>query len=790
MYNLYEMKIKELENESRISNARSIKMTNLYFTTCAIAMLMFFCPARAQDRGAMYLDAKMPVEKRVDDLLKRMTIKEKIGQMVQLTGNFKGIHSKDSGLDDLLEPVFKVESSEEYAKKFDSKQSMVLNGEVGSFLKVPGIHAANYLQKLASESRLKIPLLISSEAVHGHSFYSGAATIFPTQIGLASTFSPELAELMGEVTAAEMRATGYNWTLNPNVEVVRDQRWGRSGESSGEDPFLVGEMGRAMVRGYQGETLGPHSVLACLRHMAVGGEPFNGINAGEADISERTLHSIYLPPFEVCIKEGCYTVMAAHNSLNGIPCHAHKGLLTDILRTEWDFEGFVVSDWMDVGRLHSVLKVADSYTEACRMAVDAGIDHNMHGAAFLKAVEELVSTGQLSEERINAAVRPILRAKFLLGLFESKYPDPAKADDILFCQEHKDAALEVTRKSLVLLKNDNNTLPLPANTGSILITGPLAHGNQCQLGDWSTLQPDKNLITVLEGIQEAAPKNTKVNFVDCGNTFEINPDVIAKAAKVAESSDYAVVVVGENSLRVGEWKKTAGENCDYTTLDLPGNQRQLIQALHKTGTPVIVVLINGRALSVTWCAENVPAILEAWEPGLLGGQAIAEAIFGKINPSGKLPISFPRSSGHLKSFYNHTPLRLKKYGNSTASPLFPFGHGLSYTTFTYANLKCQKMAKIDETVTVSVDVTNSGDQDGDEIVLLYINDRISSVVTPIKELKAFQRVSLKAGETKTVTLKLVPDAFSLINADIERIVEPGLFDIMVSTEKAVLKIVD
>jgi beta-glucosidase len=364
----------------------------------------------------LYLDSSESIDNRVEDLLKQMTLREKIGQMCQYTGEPEPKDSRStSGMDDLNIELQNAEEAK-YAADIPEKSQLILRGEIGSFLKVPGLEAANYLQKVAEQSRLKIPLLIATDAIHGHGMYTSPSTIFPTQLGLAATFSPELAEKMAAITASEMRATGYHWTFSPNIEIVRDQRWGRTGETFGEDTLLSTEMGRAMVKGYQSN--GNSEVLACAKHLVGGGEAFNGINGAEADISDRTLKSVYLPPFEACIKEGCFTLMPAHNSLNGIPCHCHRELLSDILRKEWGFSGFVVSDWLDIKRLHTILGVASSYKDACQLAVSAGIDVHMHGPDFLDEVKNLVDEGTLSEERIDMAVKPILEAKFRLGLFE------------------------------------------------------------------------------------------------------------------------------------------------------------------------------------------------------------------------------------------------------------------------------------------------------------------------------------------------------------------------------------
>ncbi|MHC4887348.1 MAG: glycoside hydrolase family 3 N-terminal domain-containing protein, partial [Planctomycetota bacterium] len=691
-----------------------------------------------------------------------------------------------SGLDDLAGDLVTV-GERTYAEGLGAKAQDILDGKVGSLLKVPGTDAANYLQKVAESSRLKIPLLIATDAIHGHGMFTSPATIFPTQIALASTFEPSLAEEMATLTRREMRATGYHWTFSPNVEIVRDQRWGRTGETFGEDTLLSLELGKAMVRGYQGVALDETSVLACVKHLVGGGEAFNGINAGDADLSERTLRSVHYPPFKACVDEGCVTLMAAHNVLNGIPCHGHKELLTQLLREEWGFDGFVVSDWNDVYRLHEVFRVADSVETACEIAVDAGIDVNMHGPQFHAAIIAAVEAGRLEEARIDAAIRPLLEAKFRLGLFENRYVKAETAEATVLCQAHRDAALTMAQKAIVLLKNENDLLPLEA-VSSICVTGPSAD-EHFLLGDWSRPQPDTNVTTVLQGIRETAPKGVEVRHAPTGpryfgseedfNPFEISDAKIDEVAAEAAKSDCAVVVVGDNASRFTK-HMTSGENKDRASLDLAGSQTALITAIHATGTPVIVVLINTRAVAITWCAENVPAILEAWEPGCMGGKAIADILFGRVNPSGRLPISFPRSSGHLKCFYNHSPLRLGHYGDSPATPVYPFGHGLSYTTFEYSRLSGPETADKDDTVEISLDVQNTGTRDGEHVVLMYAGAPVSPVVRPLKRLIAFKRIHLKAGESRTVTFRLdVGESLDDHDANLKRLVDPGEYTLAV-----------
>ncbi|MDH3998783.1 MAG: hypothetical protein OET90_08070 [Desulfuromonadales bacterium] len=456
-----------------------------------------------------YLNSALPVEQRVEDLLKRMTLQEKIGQMCQYTGEPKYGEGNTVGLDALIVEVTDAKEAE-YARRIQEKAALVKKGEIGSFMVVPGIDAANYLQKVAESSRLKIPLLVGTDAVHGHGQYTAPSTVLPTQLCIASTFDIILAEQVARLTRSEMRATGYHWTYSPYVSVTRDPRWGRAGENFGEDPFLVGQLGRAMVRGFQGKSIDNTSVLACVK-AAVECFALNGINAGEADVSERTLRSLYLPPYKDCIDEGVATLMASHNILNGVPCHANKWLLTDIMRGEWGFDGFIISDWCDVAKLHTLFKVAPSREAASGMAVNAGIDVHMQGGGFFDHIEALVKEGVVSEDRVDFAVKRILESKFRLGLFENRYIDRKEADKIVLCQEHKDAALDMARKSIILLKNKDNMLPLDPKIKSVFVTGPSADAHY-QLGTGQNVNPRKMLLRLLKESVKRFPKTQLWTF--------------------------------------------------------------------------------------------------------------------------------------------------------------------------------------------------------------------------------------------------------------------------------------
>ena len=726
-----------------------------------------------------YLDPDASVAHRVEDLLSKMTLEEKVGQMSQYVGLF---HLKKSAA--LNTPIdLMADDANAFYPGLSGKDlyDLIKAGKIGSFLHVLSAKEANELQKAAQQTRLKIPLLIGIDAIHGNALYEGA-TVYPTPLSLASTWDTDLIKRVAQQTAKEMRATGSHWAFSPNVDVARDPRWGRVGETFGEDPYLVGAMGVAMVEGLQGEDFSsPDNVLACIKHFVAGSEPVNGLNASPMDVSERTLREIYFPPYQKTIDAGAFTAMAAHNDINGDPCHGSKYLLTDILRGEMGFDGFVVSDWMDIERLKTVHRVVDSQKEACYLTVDAGMDMHMHGPDFLEPVMELVNEGRLKEERIDQSVRKILEAKFRLGLFEDPFVNEDKISESIHTSAHTSTALEAARKSIVLLKNEN-VLPLSTDkVKSIFITGPNA-SNHTLMGDWSFEQPEDNITTVHEGFELVKPQGIDLNYYNMGKqVIEITDQHIAEAVSRSKNHDVIVVVVGSNSLRYESKLKTNGENVARDNLDLVGKQQQLVEALHKTDKPLVVVLVNGRPLGVEWIAENVPAVIEAWEPGSAGGQAIAEVIFGQVNPSGKLPITIPRNVGQVPSYYNHKRAHyVKKYKWSKTGALYPFGYGLSYSKFTYGDPVLSK-AEIaaGDVVKVSVEVTNTSSLEGEEVVQVYISDLYSSVTRPMKELKAFERISLAPGETRKVTFELDEEAFAFYNLDMKRTIEAGEF--LVST---------
>ena len=746
-----------------------------------ILVALFSCAQEKSESNSsfkpLYLDPSQPIEKRVDDLMGRMTLEDKVYQMNQFVGldHMKQGNPNDDKANNDAQGFYKTLSVNDVSK-------MCEEGKIGSFLHVLTAEEANLLQELALKSPLKIPVLIGIDAIHGNALVSGS-TVYPSPIALASTWNDDILYMIGKQTAKEMRATGSHWTFTPNIDILRDPRWGRVGETLGEDPFLVGNMGAAMINGFQQDDFtGTEKVIACAKHMIAGGESINGLNAAPADISIRTLREVHLPPYKKAIDAGVYSIMAAHNEINGIPSHMSKWLMTDVLRNEWDFKGFYVSDWLDIERIDKLHHVAKDMKEASYLSVDAGMDMHMHGPFFTDAIIESVKEGKLSINRVNEACRKILTAKFKLGLFENRFVDLEKKKELLFTEEHKATALESARKGIVLLKN-NGILPLQKTTSKkkIFVTGPNAN-NQSILGDWHAVQPDENVITIYEGIKTLGEtKGYAVNFFNSGeNIRNIKSSKIKEASEKAKNADYAIVVVGDNSMRY-KWKdKTAGENMGRANLDLFGKQLELVQAIEKTGTPVIIVLVNGKPISEPWLQKNIPAILESWEPGNLGGQAVAEILFGDVNPSGKLPLTVARSVGQLRMVYNHKPSAyFHKYADEKNTPLYPFGYGLSYTKYSYNAPKLSSTTfNQGEAVTVTVEVTNSGKMDGEEIVQLYIRDKVSSATRPVKELKGYQRVALKSGETKTVSFTIDDESLAFYDINMAYCVEPGEFIIM------------
>lgn len=748
--------------------------------TLALAALTL--PAMsAKKEQPLYKNPKASVAQRVDDLLARMTLEEKVGQMNQLVGieHFKQYSTSMSAEElatnttNAFYPGVTVKDMEEWTRR----------GWVSSFLHVLTLEEANRLQRLNMQSRLQIPLLIGIDAIHGNAKCQGN-TVYPTNIGLASSFDVDMAYKIARQTAEEMRAMNMHWNFNPNVEVARDGRWGRCGETFGEDPYLVTQMGVATNKGYQRNLDNAQDVLGCVKHFVGGSYAINGTNGAPCDVSERTLREVFFPPFKAAIQQGGdWNVMMSHNELNGIPCHTNSWLMNDVLRKEWGFKGFVVSDWMDIEHCVDQHRTAANNKEAFYQSIMAGMDMHMHGPEWQTAVVELVREGRIPESRIDESVRRILTVKFRMGLFEHPYSDVKTRDRVINDPEHKRTALDASRNSIVLLKNANNLLPLDAQKyKKVLVTGINAN-DQNIMGDWSEPQPEEQVWTVLRGLKSVAP-TTDFRFVDQGwDPRNMSQTQVDAAVEAAKECDLNIVCCGEYMMRFRWNERTSGEDTDRDNLDLVGLQEQLIRRLNETGKPTVVVIISGRPLSVRYAAEHVPAIVNAWEPGQYGGQAIAEILYGKVNPSAKLAMTMPRHVGQISTWYNHK--RSAFFHPAVCAdntPLYPFGHGLSYTTFRYTNLQLSQSSIPNDgktPVTASVTIENTGKRDGVEICQLYINDVVASVARPVKELKDFRRVALKAGEKRTIEFTITPDKLAFYDINLKPIVEPGTFEVLV-----------
>ncbi|ADV42268.1 glycoside hydrolase family 3 N-terminal domain-containing protein [Bacteroides helcogenes] len=738
----------------------------------------------------IYKDSAAPVKDRVEDLLGRMTPEEKVGQMNQ----FVGLEHIRANSAVMTEAELRNNTANAFYPGVTDMDvaAWIEQGLIGSFLHVLTLKEANYLQSLAMKSRLQIPLIFGIDAIHGNA-NAPDNTVYPTNINLACSFDTLMAYRIARETAREMRAMNMHWTFNPNVEVARDARWGRVGETYGEDPYLAALMGAQSVRGYQGSLNSSEDVLACIKHFVGGSEPVNGTNGSPADLSERTLREVFFPPFEAGVRAGAMSLMMAHNELNGVPCHSNKWLMTDVLRGEWEFPGFVVSDWMDIEHTYDLHATAENLKEAFYHSIMSGVDMHMHGIHWNEMVVELVKEGRIPQARIDESVRRILGVKFRLGLFEQPYADEAETMKIRLCGEHRATALEAARDGIVLLKNEG-VLPLDASRYKrVLVTGINAD-DQNILGDWSALQKEDNVVTILDGLKMVAPPDTLFDFVDQGwNPRHMTPAKVDEAATRALSADLNIVVAGEYMMRFRWNDRTDGEDTDRSDLDLVGLQEELIRKVAASGKPTVLVLVGGRPLSIRWAARHLPAIVEAWAPGMQGGRAVAEILYGKVNPSAKLAVTIPHSVGQLQMIYNHKPSQyFHPYAAGRPStPLYPFGYGLSYTTYRYDDLQLSRTEiGVDGSVDVSVQVTNTGGRDGVEIVQLYIRDRFSCVTRPVKELKDFARVPLKAGESKVVNFRITSDKLAFYDISMKKIVEPGEFIVMVgasSDDKDLLK---
>lgn len=854
-----------------------------------------------------YKNKDLPIDERVEDLLSRMTLEEKVKQLDQYIGvsflNKTHPHQSNAADDDSEINWEKVE------KEIGELGVGCIHDLYGS------AEITNQLQRYAVEkTRLGIPILFSEEALHG--FCKPGSTVFPQQIALASTWDPEIVYQVGRAIATEARSYGVHEVFAPVIDLARDPRWGRVEETYGEDTYLASKIAVAMIKGMQGESLKNFdTVVAEPKHFVAYGVPVGGLNCAPALIGERELQTYYLPVFEAAVVEGgAKNIMASYNSIDGIPCIGDKRLLTEILREKWGLEGFVRADLGAILRLYDAHRTAKTKEEAIRQALEAGVDmqyYDFDHQFYQQSIINMVKEGIISEETLNTAVRRVLRIKFLLGLFENPYVDTELSKKVVHCQKHQEIALQAAREGICLLKNDNNLLPLSKNLKAIAVIGPSAATPR--LGDYTPHIENVEPITLLDGIKKLVSPATEVwyakgvditpsdlipipahwlytedgkhglkgeyfdnpnlegvslferidreinfnwmitkpsqklsNFTfsvrwsgklkpdrnlkgyigvksldsmrvwidgkmiidswgekkgldqcipfefEKGREYEVRieycrdfngvkilfgysygDEEIEKAIEIAKKSDVVIAALGDST-------ETCGEGLDRADLVLPGKQRELLKALYKTGKPIVLVLQNGRPLSLDWEVEHIPAIIEAWYAGEKAGQAIAEVIFGDYNPAGRLPISFPKSVGQIPVYYNRPPGGSRRYVEFDWEPLFPFGHGLSYTGFEYTNLRLSA-SKIqeDENLTVTIDVTNVGKREGDEVVQLYIHDHCASVVRPYMELRGFKRIHLKPGETKTVTFELTPKDLQVLNRDFKWVVEPGLFTVMI-----------
>jgi len=705
------------------------------------------------------------IDRFVDSLLARMTLEEKLGQLNQPTGPGS-----------VTGPAARAGSDAD-----------IRAGRIGSFLGVRGAAYTRELQRVAvEESRLGIPLLFADDVIHGF------RTIFPVPLAEASSWDPAAVERSARIAAVEATANGVHWTYAPMVDIARDPRWGRVVEGSGEDPYLGSVMAAALVRGFQGSDLSADgTLLATAKHFAAYGAAEGGRDYNTADISDRTLYEIYLPPFKAAVDAGAQSVMAAFNEIAGVPMHANRHLMRDVLRGAWRFEGVVVSDYTGVLELIRHGVAADS-AAAGALAISAGVDVDMVSGIYLSQLPRLVHDGAVAESLVNQAVRGVLRAKYRLGLFTDpyRYSDPARERARTLTPEHLAAAREMARKSIVLLKNAGHTLPLSKRLGTLAVIGPLADDAASALGPWAGAGRPDDAVTVLAGIRGAVPAGTRVLYAKGAGARGEDTTGFAEAVRVAREADAVVLVVGED-------RDMSGEANNRTSLDLPGVQQQLAERLQETGKPVVAVLMNGRPLSTPWLEAQVPAIVEAWYLGVQTGPAVADVLFGDYNPGGKLPITVPRNVGQIPIYYNHKPTGRppdererysSKYLDESWTPLYPFGYGLSFTTFAYDGLRLSTpRLRRSDSVVVSIRVTNTGRRAGDEVVQLYLRDEVASITRPVLALRRFKRISLAAGEARTVAFTLRPDDFAFPGSDLRPTVEPGFFTVGVGTSSADLQ---
>ena len=758
-------------------------------------VLLVFAAANAQTQQAQestpeYKNPKLSIQDRVADLLPRMTLEEKVEQIAGGRGPVHLIDPTGTFTDETATALMRQLENPNIS--FPAKRAAILRNGVQRYL----------LEK----TPLGIPRLFMGEGLHG--FMEDTSTSFPQALGLASTWDPALVHQVFTAVGDEAGSAGAGQVFSPVLDIARDPRWGRTEETYGEDPYLVSRMGVAAITGLQGDTfnIDRHHVLATMKHFAVHGQPEGGTNTAPGNYSERIIRENFLVPFEAAVKEARVgSVMASYNEIDGIPSHINHWLLGKVLRQEWGFGGYVTSDGSGLQMLVGVHHVAADNAEAARLAIAAGVDYDLSDGSVYRTLLDQVKRGIVPESELDLAVSRVLAAKFRLGLFDDPYVDPDYADRITNSPEHRALAVKAAQEVVVLLKNDKNLLPLDAKKiKTIAVIGPNAAG--IHLGGYS--RNPAHSVSILQGIRDRVGPNVKVLYAEGCKITDAPPDWhgwfandvklidaatqmsdVHAAAALAKKSDVAIVVVGENESTNREaWAEN--HLGDRDSLDLLGAQHELVKEVVETGTPTVVLLINGRPLSINYISEHVPAILEGWYLGQEGGTAAANVIFGDVNPGGKLPITFPHSVGDLPDFYNHKPSANRSYAFGTRKPLYPFGFGLSYTTFSFDNLRVEPSQITNGgSAKVSVDVTNTGNREGDEVPQLYVHEKVAPVTWPVMRLEDFQRITLKPGEKKTVEFTITPDKLAMLDTDMHKVVEPGEFELMVGPSSAETKTV-
>ncbi|HMD76799.1 MAG TPA: CIA30 family protein [Terracidiphilus sp.] len=764
-----------------------MRNARMYAVSAVLMSLMLFTPAAkgqekpaAQAAAPRYKDASLPIADRVADLLPRMTLEEKVEQLA--TGWENRIEVIDPTGTYTTEQARKVIQSEWGAEqKVTPRQMAILRNGVQRYLH--------------EKSRLGIPALFYSEALHGLMEYG--STSFPETLSLASTWDPALVKRVFTAAGDEAGSRGVGQVFTPVLDLARDPRWGRTEETYGEDPYLVSRMGVAAIEGLQGDSflISRHHVMATAKHFAVHGQPEGGTNTAPGNYSERVIRENFLVPFQAAVQEAhAGSVMASYNEIDGVPSHMNHWLLDKVLRQEWGFNGYIISDDYGIQMMASTHRVAYNTADAARLALAAGVDYDLSDGSAYRTLMNQVKQGIVPESEVDKAIAQVLAAKFRLGLFDNPYVDPEYAERVTNSEEHRKLALEAARKAIVLLKNEKDLLPLDlGKLKTIAVIGPNAA--DVHLGGYSR-DPGRG-VSVLDGIRARVGNKATVLYSEgcritnapqgylgseANNVELIDPKTqtasIQAAVETARKADVAILVVGENESTNRE-AYAEEHRGDRDSLDLLGAQNDLVKAVVETGTPTVVLLLNGRPLSINYIAEKVPAILEGWYLGQEGGTGAAEVIFGDVNPGGKLPITFPHTVGALPDFYNHKPSDNRSYAFSTRQPLYAFGYGLSYTTFRFDNLRVEPAQILSGgTAKVNVDVTNTGKREGDEVAQLYVHQKVASVTQPVMQLKGFERITLKPGEKKTVEFTVTPEMLSILNIDMHRVVEPGVFELM------------